>query len=123
MNSSSLRLILLAILPTVAGCGYGTYEYPAAQYVNRTQKITTSAGNAQEINEATQVIDPWLPTTGNRNIPANGDRMVNAAERYRAKTQGGQAGQLGQAGASPVGGSAGTPGTSPTSSPSAPSGL
>jgi hypothetical protein len=117
MTRRTRTLVSLSAALTLAGCGYGTYEYPAAQYVNRTQKITPSAGNAQEINEATQVIDPWRRGTGNRNIPANGDRMVNAAERYRAKAA---AGGTNQPGASPVGGAPTTPGSSPSSSNTSP---
>src|ERR1700681_2544988 len=84
----------------LGGCWYGTYEYPAAEYFHRSDKITMSAGNAQEINEATQVIDPWRRDVGNPRYRVNGERMVNAAERYRAKasTSGGQPGQAGQPG-------------------------
>ena len=56
---------------------------PAAQYLQRTDKITLSAGNAKEVNTATHVIDPWPPYVGNRRIPGNGERMVGAIERYR----------------------------------------
>jgi hypothetical protein len=111
----SLVLIPLAAAVLLGGCGYGTYEYPPAQYVNRSQTITMSAGNAQEINEATQVIDPWRREARKRRIPANGERMVNAAERYRAKTSAGSG--PGQSGAAPVGGTPTTPGslgTTPT---------
>jgi hypothetical protein len=89
----------------LGGCAYGTYEYPAAQYLHRSPTITMSAGNAQEINEATHVIDPWKRGVGDPRIPVNGERMANAAERYRAKSTGGQAGQPG---ASPVAGTAAT---------------
>ena len=96
----------------LGGCSYGTYEYPAAQYLHRNQTITMSAGNAQEINEATQVIDPWKRGVGNPRIPGNGDRMVNAAERYRAKSTA-PGGQAGQPATSPVAGtSAALPATS-----------
>lgn len=82
---STFGLIFAAL--ALGGC-YGTYEYPQAQYLHRTDTITMSAGNAQEINAATQVIDPWRPGVGKRHIPANGARMVNAAERYHAKASG-----------------------------------
>jgi hypothetical protein len=29
------------------------------------------------------VIDPWPPGVGDRRIPANGERMVGAVERYQ----------------------------------------
>jgi hypothetical protein len=95
----------------LGGCWqYGTYEYHQAQYLHRTDTITMTAGNDQEINEATQVIDPWPKSAGNRRIPGHGERMVNAAERYRARQSGsgggnGNGGQPGQPGA-PQGGGA-----------------
>jgi hypothetical protein len=56
---------------------------PFAQYLQRSNKITLSAGNAKEVNAATHVIDPWPRYVGNRRIPGNGERMAGAAERYR----------------------------------------
>jgi hypothetical protein len=52
-------------------------------YFQRTDKITLSAGNAKEVNAATQVIDPWPRYVGQRRIRFNGERIVSAAERYR----------------------------------------
>jgi hypothetical protein len=111
---------MLALMP-LGGCWwYGPFEDPSAQYIHRTQTIATEAGNAQEVNAATQVIDPWPPSAANRNIPANGDRMVNTAERYRAKA--GPAGPGGQQGGlSPIAG-AGTvsSGSAPSNNPPLP---
>jgi hypothetical protein len=56
---------------------------PFAQYLQRSNKITLSAGNAKEVNAATHVIDPWPPYVGNRRIPGNGQRMVGAIQRYK----------------------------------------
>jgi hypothetical protein len=56
---------------------------PVSQYLQRSDKITLSAGNAKEVNAATHVIDPWPPYVGNRRIPGNGERMAGAVERYR----------------------------------------
>jgi hypothetical protein len=105
----------LSAATALGGCLYGPYEDPSAQYLHRTQTITTEAGNAQEINAATQVIDPWPRSAANRKIPGNGDRVVNAAERYRAKSNAATPGQGGQ---SPVAGAAGTVSTTPSSSSS-----
>jgi hypothetical protein len=58
-------------------------QYPAAQYFQRSDTITLGAGNARDVNAATHVIDPWPRYVGNRRIPANGDRMSRAVERYR----------------------------------------
>jgi hypothetical protein len=56
---------------------------PFAQYIQRSDTITFGAGNAKDVNAATQVIDPWPPYVGNRYFPSNGQRMSDAVERYR----------------------------------------
>ncbi len=75
------------------------------------------AGNAQQVNAATQVIDPWNRNVGNSRIPDNGARMVNAITKYRTpvSTGGGggginiSVGNVG-AGAGGTGGAAGVGG-------------
>jgi len=71
------------IAGAVSGCWSGVYEHPAAQYVHRSDTITLGAGNAKDVNAATHVIDPWPRDVGNRRIPANGERMVGAVQRYQ----------------------------------------
>ena len=56
---------------------------PAAQYFERKDTIVSGAGDARNVNAATHIIDPWPRYVGNRRIPANGDRMSRAIERYR----------------------------------------
>lgn len=53
-----------------------------APYRQRIDTATTSSGNAQNVNAATQVITPWPPYVRNRRIPGDGARMVGAIERY-----------------------------------------
>src|SRR5262249_17677166 len=74
---------IVSLAASVGGCWGAVSENPAAQYLRRTDTITTSAGNAKEVNAATNVIDPWPPGVGDPRIRANGDRMVGAMERYR----------------------------------------
>jgi hypothetical protein len=52
-------------------------------YLERIDTVTTSAGNAVDINAVTHMIDPWPRHVRNRRVPANGERMVGAVERYR----------------------------------------
>ena len=56
---------------------------PAAQYFERKDTIVSGAGDARDVNAATHIIDPWPRNVGNRQIPANGDRMARAVKRYR----------------------------------------
>lgn len=53
------------------------------EYTQRADKITLSAGNAQEVNEHIQEVDPWPRYVGDKQIAANGERMAGAVERYR----------------------------------------
>ena len=75
-------LIVLCVLPAGACSGlYGDDEL--ARYVQRSDRVTLSAGDAKSVNVMTHVLDPWPPGVNDRRIPASGDRMVRAIERYR----------------------------------------
>jgi hypothetical protein len=80
-----IRAILsIALAACLGGCWTGVYQDPAAQYIHRSDTITLSAGNAEYINRATQVIDPWPRGVNNRRIPGDGKRMTRAVERYQS---------------------------------------
>ena len=66
-----------------ARAGDVIYDDFAAPYLQRIDSISPGAGNANAVNSAIHVIDPWPRYSGNRHIPANGERMVGAVERYR----------------------------------------
>jgi hypothetical protein len=99
---------LIAAAGALGGCWNGPYESPAAEYARRTDTITLGAGNAKDVNAATHVIDPWPRRVGNRRIPGNGERMVNAIGRYKGRSTGGPGGQQpgGQSTSPPSAGSA-----------------
>ena len=48
-----------------------------------SDKVTLSAGNAKEVNTRIHEVDPWPRYVANTRIPANGERMARAVERYR----------------------------------------
>jgi hypothetical protein len=50
-------------------------------YFQRSDKITLGAGDAQEVNEATHVIDPRPRNVRQRKIRTNGEKMVGAVNR------------------------------------------
>jgi hypothetical protein len=58
-----------------------------APYLQRTDKVYPGTGDAKDVNAATHMVDPWPRNVGNRNIPANGERMVGAVTRYRDTTK------------------------------------
>jgi hypothetical protein len=108
MNRIIRIIVCTGAAVAASGCWPGPYGSNGAQYVHRSDTITLSAGNAKEVNAATQVIDPWPRYVGDRRIPANGERMVGAVQRYQrsgvARTQGqiGQPAAPGGAGAPPA---------------------
>lgn len=82
----------LALLTGLATAGAAraddTLHYDVvAPYLQRTDKIYPGAGDAKDVNAATHMVDPWPRNVGNRNIPANGERMVGAITRYRDTTK------------------------------------
>ena len=86
------------------------------EYLQRTDTITLGAGNAKEVNAAIHTIDPWPPRVGDPRIPANGERMVGAINRYQGRPAQGTQGAQG-APATPVPYGTPAPGTqAPTSS-------
>jgi hypothetical protein len=58
------------------------YEF-TEPYLQRTEGVTASVGNARDVNAVTHMIDPWPRHVRNRRIPANGERMAGAIDRYR----------------------------------------
>ena len=105
-----VRMIAATALAATCGGCWGNN----AQYVNRTDTVTMTAGNAKEFNAATQVKDPWPAAAANRDIPGNGSRMVGAVDRYEGRQT-----TRGQAGAQPgAQGGATAPGTAGMGPPS-----
>jgi hypothetical protein len=52
-------------------------------YTDRRETIALGAGDDIAANEATQMVDPWPPNSGDKNIAFNGQKMQSAVERYR----------------------------------------
>jgi hypothetical protein len=85
----------------------------AQGYLNRTDTITTSAGDAQDVNTALQTLEPWPRHVGNRRIPGNGERLSGAVQRYRSPPQ-----LAGAAGTAAGSAAPGVPGSPPPPTPS-----
>jgi hypothetical protein len=52
-------------------------------YFQRIDAMSVASGDARDVNAVTQIIDPWPPYARDRRIPANGQRMVGAVDRYQ----------------------------------------
>jgi hypothetical protein len=57
------------------------------RYFQRSDTITMSAGNAKEVNIATQTIHPWPKGVGDRRIVTEGAKIRGAIVRYRQGNQ------------------------------------
>jgi hypothetical protein len=55
----------------------------ADMYLDRRDSIALGAGDAVAGNAVTQMVDPWPPTSGDKNIAFDGQKMQSAVERYR----------------------------------------
>jgi uncharacterized membrane protein YgcG len=87
-------LVALAIVIASGGARAGDVlwgmprgDYPLfdewAKYFQRIDTITVDAGDARNVNAVTHIITPWPYYARNRWIPANGQRMVGAIDRYQ----------------------------------------
>ena len=88
MSKIARTIAMVALAGACGGCWAGVYEDPAEEYLQRTDTITLSAGNAKDVNAATHIIDPWPRHVANRRIPGHGERMVHAIERYKSAAPG-----------------------------------
>jgi len=52
-------------------------------YLDRRETVALSGGDAVAANTVTQMVDPWPPYGGDKNIAFNGQKMQTAAARYR----------------------------------------
>jgi hypothetical protein len=114
-----MKLLLIAVglfglLPFMAHAQM--VDDPFFDYLQRSQGISTSAGNANDANEAIQTITPWPRYSGDRRIPLQGRQAVDTVERMYREPDPFQEGQ----GARGGGGPSGAPGTSPTGLPVTP---
>jgi hypothetical protein len=121
MKKLARILACIALAAAGGGCWPGSpYGSAASQYIHRSDTITLSAGNAKDVNAATQVIDPWPRYVNKKRIPANGERMVGAVQRYQGKGAAKGPGQAGQP-AGPVGGAGAPPPVTPSGAAATPS--
>lgn len=53
------------------------------QYLDRRDTIRLSAGDAPAHNRAVHTVDPWPVYSKDRNLPADGKRMMVGIKRYQ----------------------------------------
>ena len=74
MKTSLSLLACAAMLGLLSGC---------APYLDRVDTIAFSDGNAVQANIVQHTIDPWPAASARTQIAYDGQRAVNAVDRYR----------------------------------------
>ena len=67
----------------LAGCAEFYAPHEGDSYLDRRDTLALSGGDAVAGNTITQMVDPWPPYSGDRNIGFNGQKMQTAVDRYR----------------------------------------
>ena len=75
--------VLLVIASGLARAGDYPFLDELTRYAERIDTLSVTSGDAQDVNAATQIINPWPSYARDRRIPANGQRMVGAINRYQ----------------------------------------
>ena len=74
---------LALLAPLLLGGCYGVAGHDEMdRYVQRSDTITMSAGNAKEVNAVTHTIHPWPSYVGDRRIAYDARRTGEAVKRY-----------------------------------------
>ncbi|MDA9435467.1 hypothetical protein [Bradyrhizobium sp. CCBAU 51627] len=80
----TIRYLVLFAPFLLGGC-YGLAGHDEMdRYVQRSDTITMSAGNAKEVNAVTHTINPWPRNVVDRRIAYDARRVGAAATRYGA---------------------------------------
>ncbi len=81
------RCLTIAAVFSLGGC-YGLYGNDEMdRYVQRSDTITMSAGDAKQVNAVTHTITPWPYYVGDRRIAYDSRRAISAVQRYGATRQ------------------------------------
>jgi hypothetical protein len=84
-----MKLRLLAVLAVLllGGCYGLAGDDEMSRYLQRSDTITMSAGDAKQANAVTHTINPWPSYVGDRRIVVSAAKSQGAIGRYRSGTQ------------------------------------
>jgi hypothetical protein len=78
----TIRYLVLFTPLLLGGC-YGLSGHDEMdRYIQRSETITMSAGDAKQVNAATHIITPWPRNVGDRRIAYDARRVGAAVTRY-----------------------------------------
>src|SRR4029077_14039553 len=82
-----LRLLTVVAALSLGGCYGLAGDDEMSRYLQRSDTITMSAGDAKQVNAVTHTIHPWPSNVGDRRIVASAAKTGGAIARYRSGTQ------------------------------------
>jgi hypothetical protein len=79
-----MKLRLLAVLAALSlgGCYGLAGDDEMSRYLQRSDTMTMSAGDAKQVNAVTHTINPWPRHVQDRRIATDARRMNGAVQRY-----------------------------------------
>ena len=82
-----LRLLTVVAALSLGGCYGLAGDDEMSRYLQRSDSITMSAGDAKQVNAVTHTINPWPRYVGDRRIATDARRTGAAVQRYTTTTR------------------------------------
>ena len=82
-----LRLLTVLTALSLGGCYGLAGDDEMSRYLQRSDSITMSAGDAKQVNAVTHTINPWPRYVGDRRIATDARRTSAAVQRYSTTTR------------------------------------
>lgn len=78
-----LRLLIVVVALSLGGCWGLAGDDEMSRYLQRSDTITMSAGDAKQVNAVTHTITPWPRYVQDRRIATDARRTGAAVTRYK----------------------------------------
>jgi hypothetical protein len=83
----TLRLLIVVAALSLGGCYGLAGDDEMSRYLQRSDSITMSAGDAKQVNAVTHTINPWPRYVQDRRIASDARRTGAAVQRYSTTTR------------------------------------
>jgi hypothetical protein len=82
-----LRLLTVLAALSLGGCYGLAGDDEMSRYLQRSDTMTMSAGDAKQVNAVTHTINPWPRYVQDRRIATDARRTTGAVQRYSTTTR------------------------------------
>jgi hypothetical protein len=82
-----LRLLIILAALSLGGCYGLAGDDEMSRYLQRSDTMTMSAGDAKQVNAVTHTINPWPRYVQDRRIATDARRTTGAVQRYSTTTR------------------------------------